>query len=359
MDDDGQHFQGNDGPISPLHPDSRPSFGEAAVAADSGRAQEWVEVDGDDALGADTSAGWNKGVEMQAWWQQKLHKGLGSAARLQSALAVAVKSWPLPDLVVGSVSDASLAASLRPQKHSNRASAEGHDSDAAWPAQTRIRSASFSGAAGQDMTGSGLANCARRGEAAVAAADPDSWMLLGSDPVFRQPTFEEVPSPLPSIDEEAVLNYLDGIMDEASSDLDTISLSSSADHWMEQAEQQVVQANCSPSGTWLHMPNSGAVSSDTPDEALSLAANNYRYTSVDSAQQLQEASPGCYLEASKRRRQTQEELQTRATGQPHGCRDTPNSQGFQEGAGCIPSLSLPNSKSRLQQWILGYCQSRK
>lgn len=234
-----QQYQNKDGHITVLHPDSVHIFGGPAVAADSSsRAQEWVDVDACDALGADASAAWNKGDEMQAWLQQKLHDGLGSAVRLQGALAVALKSWPLPNLVAGSVSDGSSAGSPQPPVRAAAAGA-GTDSDAPWPAPTRSGSASFIGAPDQDTAGSGLLETAERGGAAAVAADSDSWVVLGSDPVFRQPTFEDVPSPLPKIDEEAVLNYLDGIMDEDSLELDTISLSSSADHWMDQAGQQV------------------------------------------------------------------------------------------------------------------------
>ena len=105
-----------------------------------------------------------------------------------------------------------------------------------WPAPTRVPSARFVGASDQDMAGSGLPKNA----SAADSADSDLWVLLGSDPVYRQPTFEEVPSPeLPRIDEDAVLKFLDDIMDEASSEYYTVSLSSSADHWIEAAEEQV------------------------------------------------------------------------------------------------------------------------
>ncbi|CAL8471903.1 g11445 [Coccomyxa elongata] len=324
-----EQYQNKDGHITVLHPDSGPIFGGPAVAADSSsRAQEWVDVDAYDALGADASAAWNKGDEMQAWLLQKLHHGLGSAARLQGALAVALKSWPLPDLVSGSASDGSSAGSPRPQVRPGRAAATaaGTDSDAPYPAPTRSGSASFIGALDQNTAGSGLLKPqAERGEAAAVAADPDSWVVLGSDPVFRQPTFEDVPSPLPKIDEEVVLNYLNGIMDENSSDLDTISLSSSADHWMDQAGQQVVQATCSPLGTGPNLPSSAywKATSDTLDEVLALPAKIHHYTYVDSAQQLQEASTERSQEASTRVQQNKETLRRRAEWTAKWLQDNP------------------------------------
>ena len=238
-----QQYQTMDGHVTVLHPDNRAVFVGPTVAVDSSRAQEWVEVDANDALGANASAGWSKSAEMQAWCQQKLQHGLGSAVHLQGALAdaasrAALKYWPLPDLVAASVINGSSTGS--PQPPPRPATGVRTESGMPWPAPTRIPSGRFIGASDQDMGGSGLPKNA----SAADAADSDLWVLLGSDRVYRQPTFEEVPSPeLPSIDEEAVLKFLDDIMDEASSEYYTVSLSSSADHWIEAAEEQVCLTN--------------------------------------------------------------------------------------------------------------------
>jgi hypothetical protein len=163
---------------------------------------EWLEVDAAEAADAPADQ------EDDPWWQQPLH----------DALAAAASALPCCLLPAGSVSSDSLrrSAESAPRK-------TGQEAAAAAPGQDDSAKPEESFLLWDDM-----------------AHEP--WMLLGAD-ALRQPTFEEVPTASMCGDDEAMFRYLDELMDENSSQFaDNTSSSTSADEWMERADQMVFHA---------------------------------------------------------------------------------------------------------------------
>ncbi|EIE23719.1 hypothetical protein COCSUDRAFT_63244 [Coccomyxa subellipsoidea C-169] len=233
-----------------------------------------------------------------ARWQQPLRDALTAAAvPLHSALAaVAVPCWPQPGL---------------PRSGSGQPSAASDD-------------ASPPGGSCREVAAAAAAACAEQTDAESVAAmaastEHEPWLLLRADSLW-QPVFEEVDTMSMCGEDEALFQYLDNIMDENSSEFADCESDTSADEWIERADdivacavgvaprdQRCAQlASTGSSGYWT------AASDHAPDQA---GPASWRGASAARGDRCRGAAEnlGCRQRASARRSQEdmQEMLQRR------------------------------------------------